>query len=86
VLVGGCGAHQPGEQRPAVRERANGQVVDRLGVARLVEVGKAVGADLGVLDHRSPELADEAECDLLSRSFAEQNPATLLRCRLGELA
>jgi hypothetical protein len=78
VLVGGRGTHQAREQRPAVGERANGKVVHRLGVAGLIEVGKAFGADLGVLDNGAPELADEAEYDLVSRSFAEQNPATLL--------
>ncbi len=86
VFVGGCGAHEPGEDRRAVGERANGEVVDGLGVTRLIEVEKAVGADVFVLDHRPPEFPDEAEPDLLSRSFAEEDPATLLGWHSGELA
>jgi hypothetical protein len=85
VIVGGCGTHQPGEHRSAFRERANGEVVHGLGVARLIEADKAIGADLRVLDHRPPELADQTEGDLLARSFAEQDPATLLGLHLGEL-
>ena len=79
VLVGRGGAHETGEECRVWVEFVHRQVVDRL---RKAWLGKAAELfrrpDRRELDRGSPELADEAQRNLLSGALAEQDPASLI--------
>ena len=57
---------------------ADREVIDGLGEPGLIEAVELLGGfDPGELDDRSPELADQAQRDLLARALIEQDPAAL---------
>jgi hypothetical protein len=73
VLIGCRGTHEPGPERLVWSDLADGEVIDGLGETWLVKAAELLGGfDPGELDDRSPELADQAQRDLLARALIEQ--------------
>src|SRR5919109_3995004 len=77
ALVRGRGAHHRPQQRLAGRELTRAEGIDRLRKASLAELPERSSFHLPKLDHRTPELSDEAESDLFRSTLAEQDPSTV---------
>jgi hypothetical protein len=54
-------------------------------VSRLFEVSEALGVDGGIGDHRSPELADKSERDLVAGAFPQECPSAFAGGDVGDV-
>ena len=87
LFVSRGGSHHGAKKSVIVVERGDPERVNGLRPARLSERRELVSVDVGVLDHRPPELADEPERQLLPWPFAEQDSAAAVGrelCRVTE--